>query len=73
MIIPAGLDRAGLEHVRDRVEQLMNCLTVEAEAWAAAGTRKSGELIIHPEPAPPPQLLHESRSHTSTRQRPLAA
>ncbi len=38
--IPPNLDRAGLEHFRQKVERLMNRLTLEAEAWAAAGTRK---------------------------------
>jgi hypothetical protein len=53
--LPADLDRAGLEQSRQRVERLLNCLTTEAEAWAAAGTRKAGELVIRPQIAPPPQ------------------
>ena len=53
--LPADLDRAGLEESRQRVERLLNCLTTEAEAWAAAGTRKAGELVIRPQIAPPPQ------------------
>ena len=52
MRLPPDLDRAGLEHCRQRVESLLNCLTVEAEAWAAAGTRKAGELVLLPQSAP---------------------
>ena len=29
-----------------RVERLLNDFTCEAEAWAAAGTRKAGEVVI---------------------------
>jgi lysophospholipid acyltransferase (LPLAT)-like uncharacterized protein len=59
MHLPPDLDRAGLEESRLRVERLLNCLTAEAEAWAAAGTRKVGEVPILPQSAPPPQAaLH---------------
>jgi lysophospholipid acyltransferase (LPLAT)-like uncharacterized protein len=54
--VPADLDRAGLELSRQRVERLLNCLTAEAEAWAAAGTRKVGELPIWPHFAAPPRV-----------------
>ena len=47
LMIPPDFDRAGLEHCRLRVERLLNCLTAEAEAWAAAGTRKAGEVVDH--------------------------
>jgi hypothetical protein len=46
MMVPANIDRAGLEMCRVRTERLMNCLTGEAEAWATAGTRKAGEVTI---------------------------
>lgn len=55
MHLPPDLDRAGLEESRQRVERLLNCLTAEAEAWAAAGTRKLGEVPIRPQIAAPPQ------------------
>jgi lysophospholipid acyltransferase (LPLAT)-like uncharacterized protein len=55
MTVPADLDRADLEGCRGRVERLMNCLTSEAEAWAAAGTRKTGEVTIASQIAPPPR------------------
>jgi lysophospholipid acyltransferase (LPLAT)-like uncharacterized protein len=49
--IPSTLDRNGLERCRQRAEQLLNDLTAEAEAWAEAGTHKTGEVLIGPERA----------------------
>jgi hypothetical protein len=46
LMLPRDLDRDGLERARRRVEQLLNCFTCEAEAWAAAGSRKVGEVVI---------------------------
>ncbi|MHB1033863.1 MAG: lysophospholipid acyltransferase family protein [Pirellulales bacterium] len=43
MHIPPNLDRNGVEHYRIEVERMLNRLTLEAEAWAAAGTRKVEE------------------------------
>jgi lysophospholipid acyltransferase (LPLAT)-like uncharacterized protein len=51
--IPRDLDRAGIERCRQRVERLLNCLTLEAEAWAETGTRKAGEMVMKPQLAPP--------------------
>ncbi|HEY1600411.1 MAG TPA: lysophospholipid acyltransferase family protein [Pirellulales bacterium] len=45
MNIPADLDRDGLEHYRVEVERMLNRLTLEAEAWAEAGTRKVNEIV----------------------------
>jgi lysophospholipid acyltransferase (LPLAT)-like uncharacterized protein len=56
VMIPRELDRNGLEACRLRTERLLNCLSAEAEAWAAAGTRKAGEVVIRNEPAPPPPV-----------------
>ena len=53
LALPPDLDRAGLEQCRQRIERLLNCLTSEAEAWAAAGTRKAGEVVLRPQSAPP--------------------
>jgi lysophospholipid acyltransferase (LPLAT)-like uncharacterized protein len=53
MMLPPNLDRAGMERERVRAENLLNCLTCEAEAWAAAGTRKVGEFAMSPKAAPP--------------------
>lgn len=50
--IPPDLDREGLEHFRQKVEQLMNRLTDEAEAWAESGRRIPNEVAVHPRPAP---------------------
>jgi lysophospholipid acyltransferase (LPLAT)-like uncharacterized protein len=52
LMLPPELTRAALEQTRRRVEHLLNCLSYEAEAWAAAGTRKSGEIAIIPQRAP---------------------
>ncbi len=52
--IPPNLDRAAMERSRQRAERLLIDLTDEAEAWAAAGTRKMGELVIGPQAAPRP-------------------
>ena len=57
MMLPPELNRTGLEHCRRRVERLLDCLSYEAEAWAAAGTRKVGELSLAP--------LHASRPITA--------
>lgn len=56
MHIPADLDRTQLETCRLRTERLLNCLTAEAEAWAAAGTRKIGEVPVTRQFAPPPPV-----------------
>ena len=49
--VPPGLDREGLEHFRASIEQLLTRLTLEAEAWAASGSRKKGECRLKSEPA----------------------
>lgn len=56
LMIPENLDRTQLETCRLRTERLLNCLTAEAEAWATAGTRKSGEVVICKSFAPPPPV-----------------
>jgi hypothetical protein len=45
MVIPPDLDREGVEHYRLQVEQVLNRLTCEAEAWAQAGTPKVDEIV----------------------------
>jgi hypothetical protein len=52
MQIPPGLEREGLEHYRMRVQEVLSRLTCEAEAWAAAGTRKLNQCCVRAEPAP---------------------
>jgi hypothetical protein len=55
------LNRGQLEASRIGVEKLMNDLTSEAEAWAASGTRKVGEVPIRPQFAPKPQIAAGNR------------
>ncbi|HKD37567.1 MAG TPA: lysophospholipid acyltransferase family protein, partial [Pirellulales bacterium] len=49
IMIPPGLDRDGLESHRREIERLLNRLTLEAEAWAEAGTAKLGETPLFPQ------------------------
>jgi lysophospholipid acyltransferase (LPLAT)-like uncharacterized protein len=63
MLLPPNLDRAGLENCRQRVERLLNDLTCEAEAWAAAGTRKAGEVAISPTHGPAPASLEDTPTY----------
>jgi lysophospholipid acyltransferase (LPLAT)-like uncharacterized protein len=49
LTLPPDLTRAGLEQCRQRVERLLNDFTSEAEAWAASGTRKAGEIVMVPQ------------------------
>ena len=49
--VPPDLDRDGIEHYRQRVERLLNRLTLEAEAWAEAGTRKIEQTTVFRQPA----------------------
>jgi lysophospholipid acyltransferase (LPLAT)-like uncharacterized protein len=44
--VPAGLDREGLEHFRQRTESLMNRLCEDADAWAASGASWKGEVTV---------------------------
>lgn len=50
--IPSALNRNGIEHYRCHVEQLLNRLTLEAEAWAQSGTRKQEQFATPRKPAP---------------------
>lgn len=52
MQIPPNLDRAQVEHYRQRAEALLLRLTFEAEAWAEAGTRKVGQRALRRQPSP---------------------
>jgi lysophospholipid acyltransferase (LPLAT)-like uncharacterized protein len=65
ILLPAKLGREDLEQCRLRVEQLTNDLSTEAEAWAAAGTRKAGEVVIRPQFAPKPTLAMSANSLAS--------
>lgn len=50
--VPPRLDREGIEHFRSRTERLLNRLTLEAESWAASGTRKIDQHLLQRRPAP---------------------
>lgn len=50
--LPPDLDRDGIEHYRHEVERMLNRMTDEAEAWAAAGTRKVGQIAVTRRQAP---------------------
>jgi hypothetical protein len=61
MVIPPNLDREGVEHYRLQVEQMLNRLTCEAEAWAVAGTPKVDEVVARRQPAW--SNLHKDLAH----------
>jgi hypothetical protein len=46
IVIPADLDRDGIEAHRLQVEEVMNRLSLEAEAWAEAGTGKREQYSL---------------------------
>jgi lysophospholipid acyltransferase (LPLAT)-like uncharacterized protein len=50
--IPDDLDRQGLERYRMQMEQLLERLTLEAEAWAASGKRTIGQFPFRREGKP---------------------
>lgn len=43
--IPPNLSRSETENCRQRVENLMNQMTNEAETWARSGARLQGEVV----------------------------
>lgn len=49
--IPPDLDREGLEHYRQEMENLLNMLTTEAEQWAESGSRYEGQKFAHMQPS----------------------
>jgi lysophospholipid acyltransferase (LPLAT)-like uncharacterized protein len=46
MYVPANLDRDGIEQHRLHVEQMLNRLTDEAEAWAESGRRRPDQAKL---------------------------
>jgi hypothetical protein len=52
ILIPPNLDREGIEHYRQSVEQSLNRMTDEAEAWAASGLRHVGQVPARRATAP---------------------
>ncbi len=47
--IRPNLDRDEIEICRGRVQRLLTDLTLEAEDWAASGTRRTGEVVVRPQ------------------------
>ena len=58
IFVPPNLDRQGIEYYRQKIEQLLNRLTLEAEAWAESRTRKIGQMNVERRGAP----LHSGRN-----------
>ncbi len=76
--VPPDLDRDGLEYFRQKVEAVLNRLTLEAEAWAESGTRKIGQVKVWRGPARPhcrrPDAAHViARPHPADDSCPLLA
>ena len=51
--VPPDLDRDGLEHFRQKIEDLQNRLGDEAEAWAVSGGSKLDQCALLPGPNHP--------------------
>src|SRR5436190_8014366 len=73
LILPRNLDREAMEQCRVRAERLLNDLTCEAEAWAAAGTRKAGEIVIRPGHAPVSAAVEAAALHRDSQTAPSRA
>jgi hypothetical protein len=52
IFVPANLDRDRIDYYRQKIEQLMNRLTTEAETWAESGTRRIGQMNVERRGAP---------------------
>jgi lysophospholipid acyltransferase (LPLAT)-like uncharacterized protein len=52
IFVPPNLDREGIEYFRQKIENLLNRLTVEAEHWAGSGRRKSCQRLLDRRGAP---------------------
>lgn len=50
IFIPPQADRTTLEYYRSYLQSRLTDLTLQAEAWAASGTRKPGEKIVQRQP-----------------------
>lgn len=50
VFVPENLERDELEHYRQGLENLLNDLTTESEAWAESGERRSGEITLRDSP-----------------------
>lgn len=50
IMIPANLDKEGIEYYRQKVETIMNSLSDEAEEWATSGAAYENESNVLPGP-----------------------
>jgi lysophospholipid acyltransferase (LPLAT)-like uncharacterized protein len=53
--IPEGLDRDGIEHYRELVQDVLEQKTVCAEHWAKTGAFLEGQQVLLPEPGSRPR------------------
>ena len=49
--IPAGLDRDGIEHYRQMVQEVLEQKTQCAEHWAKTGVFLQGQQVLQAQPA----------------------
>ncbi|HVX61210.1 MAG TPA: hypothetical protein VHC19_11425, partial [Pirellulales bacterium] len=70
--LPRDLDRDGVEHYRREVEQLLNRLTLEAEAWAESGGHKLSEQPVRREHPKPRALRRTEQPPSEAGQQPPA-
>ena len=59
IFVPPDLDREGIEYFRQKIENLLNRLTDEAETWAESGTRKTGQMNVQRRGTP----LHSGKNN----------
>lgn len=64
LALPEKLSREGVEHHRLQVEQLLNQLTLEAEAWAGSGESRDGEFRLNTRRTPQPVVDQPDRFAT---------
>ena len=48
--IPEGLDRDGIEHYRELVQEVLEQKTACAEQWAKTGVFLEGQQVLLPQP-----------------------
>lgn len=50
IIVPPNIDKEGIEHFRKKIENILNVLSDEAEAWATSGKSYENESSVLPGP-----------------------
>ena len=61
IVVPPKLGKEALEQWRQRIEQQLNQLTDEAQAWANSGACRAGERSLRREGAAPPIPVERER------------